>query len=124
MKYLVIVFLCISLVVFFSCKKKATKGVNLINPIAFGEKILEKEVQLVDVRTPSEWEAGVIGEPLKINFFDDSFKASIEKLDKNKPIAIYCKSGGRSAKAASLLSELGFKEIYELKGGILNWNRK
>ena len=124
MKYLVIVFLCISLVVFFSCKQKATKGVNLISPIAFGEKILDKEVQLVDVRTPSEWEAGVIGEPLKINFLGNSFKVEIEKLDKSKPIAIYCKSGGRSAKAASLLSELGFKEIYELKGGILNWNKK
>jgi len=124
MKYFVIVFLCISLGVFFSCKQKASKGVNLINPIAFGEKILEKEVQLVDVRTPSEWEDGVIGEPLKINFLGDSFKVEIEKLDKNKPIAIYCKSGGRSAQAASLLSELGFKEIYELKGGILNWNKK
>lgn len=124
MRCFVIVFLCFSLGVFFSCKQKVTEGVNLINPIAFAEKILDKEVQLVDVRTPSEWEEGVIGEPLKINFLDDSFKVEIEKLDKNKPIAIYCKSGGRSAKATSLLSKLGFKEIYELKGGILNWDKK
>ena len=120
MKYFIIFFLC----TLCACKQKASEGVNLIGPITFSEKILEDDVQLVDVRTPDEWKEGVIGEPLKINFLDDSFKVEIEKLDKNKPIVIYCKSGGRSAQAASLLSELGFKEIYELKGGILSWNKK
>jgi len=120
MKYFIIFFLC----TLCACKQKVSEGVNLIDPIAFSEKILEEDVQLLDVRTPDEWKEGVIGEPLKINFLDDSFNVEIEKLDKNKPIALYCKSGGRSAQAASLLSELGFKEIYELKGGILNWNKK
>ena len=44
------------------------------------------------------------------------------QLDKEKPIAVYCKSGGRSGGASKLLLELGFKEIYDLEGGILNWN--
>jgi len=120
MKYFIIVLLC----VISACKQKVPEGVKLVDPVVFGEVITRTEVQLVDVRTPSEWEEGTIGEPLKINFLSDSFKVEIEKLDKNKPIAIYCKSGGRSAQAASLLSELEFKEIYELKGGILNWNKK
>ena len=45
----------------------------------------------------------------------------IEKLDKDKPICVYCKKGGRSAKAAKRLKEIGFKKIYDLEGGITNW---
>jgi len=96
----------------------------LLDPIQFEEKIKEDNVQLVDVRTPSEWESGVIANPIKVNFLESSFKEKVGKLDKTKPIAVYCKSGGRSGQAAILLSELGFKEVYDLKGGILNWNKK
>ena len=120
MRYLFIMFSCI----FLSCAQTTKEGVTVLDPIQFEEKIKEENVQLVDVRTPNEWENGVIANPLKINFLESSFKEKIQKLDKTKPIAIYCKSGGRSGQAAKLLSEIGFKEVYDLKGGILNWNKK
>jgi len=120
MRCLILIFSCI----FFSCAQTPKEGVSLLDPIQFEEKIKEKNVQLVDVRTPNEWGNGVIGVPMKINFLENNFKEKVEKLDKTKPIAIYCKSGGRSGQAAKLLSELGFKEVYDLKGGILNWNKK
>ena len=120
MRCFFIMFSCI----FLSCAKTAREGVTILDPIQFEEKIKEQNVQLVDVRTPNEWESGVIENPLKINFLESGFKEKIEKLDKTKPIAIYCKSGGRSGQAAKLLSEIGFKEVYDLKGGILNWNKK
>ena len=120
MKYIVIVLLC----VFSACKQKTANEVSLLDPVAFGEIITKNEVQLVDVRTPDEWKDGIIGDALKIDFLGSGFAEEIIKLDKNKPIAVYCRSGGRSAKAASILLDLGFNEVYELKGGILNWNEK
>lgn len=106
-----------------SCAQEKTSEITLLDPIAFEKKISDKNVQLVDVRTPEEWSEGVIANAKKINYFEDNFKAQLKELDKTKPIAVYCKSGGRSGKTAKLLSELGFKEIYDLKGGYLNWNK-
>jgi len=120
MKYIFVILSCF----FLSCVQTVREGVALLDPVQFSEKIKEDNVQLLDVRTPSEWENGVIENPLKINFLESDFKEKIEKLDKTKPIAIYCKSGGRRGRVASLLYESGFKEVYDLKGGILSWNKK
>ena len=76
----------------------------MLDSVAFEKKISEDTVQLIDVRTPDEWREGVIEKALLINYFDDDFKEQLNKLDKTKPIALYCKSGGRSGKTAKLLS--------------------
>jgi thioredoxin len=57
-----------------------------------------------------------------INWYDADFATKVGKLDKSKPVFVYCKAGSRSAQAAGKLSELGFKEIYSLEGGIMKWN--
>jgi thioredoxin len=57
-----------------------------------------------------------------VNWNGDDFVAKVNSYDKSKPIFVYCKVGGRSAQAASKLAELGFKEIYNLDGGIMKWN--
>ena len=59
--------------------------------------------------------------PQNIDFWDANFDANIKKLDKSKPIIVYCKSGGRSAKCASKLAAKGFEKIYDLKGGFSQW---
>ena len=80
------------------------------------------KVQLVDVRTPEEFLAGHIDKAKNINFNDPNFKQTIaSSLNKNKPVAIYCRSGRRSASALIILKEMGFKDIYDLEGGFLNW---
>lgn len=76
-----------------------------------------KDAQLLDVRTPQEWEAGKIASSNCININDAAFKQQIEKLDKNKPVFVYCAAGGRSSKAAPILQQAGFKYIYNLTGG-------
>ncbi len=48
----------------------------------------------------------------------------MNKLNKDEPLYIYCRSGNRSGKAASKLKELGFKEVYDLQGGVLDWKKK
>ena len=79
------------------------------------------DIQLVDVRRPEEYAEGYLKNARNINFYDGDFiDQMIEDLDKSEPVYLYCRSGGRSGKAATKLSEEGFK-VYDLQGGILDW---
>lgn len=108
-------FLFICLIGSFSISKAQTTN---LTPQEFIAKVkTTKNAQLLDVRTPQEWEAGKIASSNCINYNDAAFKQQIEKLDKNKPVFVYCAVGGRSSKAAPILQQAGFKYIYNLTGG-------
>jgi len=74
-------------------------------------------VILVDVRTPEEYAAGHIDEALNINWFDTDFAKQMQAIEKDETVYVYCKKGGRSAKAAHLLDSLGYKNVVDLEGG-------
>ena len=78
--------------------------------------------QLLDVRTPGEFNAGHIKNADNIDFTGSDFREKVATLDREKPVLIYCHSGNRSGKASLILKELGFKEVYDLQGGFSNWN--
>ncbi len=104
---------------------KSKESFKTIDGIEFEEKILSvKNSQLIDVRTPEEFSVEHIQNAKNINWNSDAFVSNVEKLDKSKPVLVYCKVGGRSSQAANKLSELGFKEIYNLDGGIMKWKGK
>ncbi len=87
-------------------------------------KVLDKEgIIILDVRTPGETAQGMIPGAIEIDFNGGNFEKEIEGLDKNKPVYIYCASGGRSKKAQGLMSKAGFKETYNLLGGFGAWSR-
>ncbi|SEQ82641.1 Rhodanese-related sulfurtransferase [Hyunsoonleella jejuensis] len=93
-----------------------------LEPKTFESKLNESRgVQLVDVRTPKEFSQGHIKSAININFFSENFDDSLNILNKDKPVYIYCRSGKRSSKSVSKFKDAGFKTIYELDGGILNW---
>lgn len=122
MNYLKIIIAVVSLTL-FSCQGQESKKVVLVDATTFSEKINAKDdIQLVDVRTPEEFKEQHIESAKNINWNDANFEKEVSTLDKSKPVYVYCKSGGRSAKATAKLSEMGFTTIYELEGGILNWN--
>lgn len=77
--------------------------------------------QLIDVRTPREFEKGNIAGSKMINFKDKTFDAEMAKLDKSRPLFIYCQSGGRSLSACNKAVTDGFTEVYELAGGYGDW---
>ena len=86
------------------------------------QTILELEdVQLVDVRTPKEHEEIYIANSQNIDFMSPTFDEDIIKLDKNKPVILYCRSGRRSAKCGKKLKAAGFEKVYDLEGGISKW---
>jgi len=79
------------------------------------------EAQLIDVRTPGEYSQGHLEKAENIDYKNPAFKDQVEKLDKNKPVFVYCLSGGRSAAAAKVLHEKGFANVYEMQGGYMKW---
>ena len=83
-----------------------------------------KDAQIIDVRTPEEFAGGTINDAVNINFFDKDFKEQLSKLDKSKPVFMFCKSGGRSGKAIKTFKELGFETVYELGTGYSGWPNK
>ncbi len=104
-------------ILFFSYIGTKAQSINLA-PQDFVAKVkTTKDAQLLDVRTPQEWQSGKIASSNCMSFNDADFKQQIEKLDKNKPVFIYCAAGGRSSKAAPILQAAGFKQIYNLTGG-------
>lgn len=81
----------------------------------------QKSVQLLDVRTPQEFAGGHLSNATNADVRSDAFVGQTDKLKKDEPVFVYCLSGGRSAGAAKKLAGLGFKEVYDMKGGIMAW---
>lgn len=104
-----------------SCVNQKQEGVLVANPDTFEQKMTEPEVQILDVRTEGEFAEGHIQDAQNIDVLQDDFKEKVATLDKNKPVMVYCKMGGRSAKAAGMLKEMGFTQIVDLEGGYTAW---
>jgi thioredoxin len=93
--------------------------------VAEFKSTLEKtnNAQLIDVRTAGEYSGGHIDNSKNIDWNGNDFETQVASLDKTKPVLVYCLSGGRSKRAAAKLNELGFKEVIELNGGYLAWEK-
>ena len=107
--------------ILFGKKSGINEVLNVLNAEEFRSKVEGKKVQLIDVRTPNEFKSGHIKGAKNIDFFSRNFINAIEQLDKQKAVYLYCRSGGRSRQASKRLMSLGFQEIYDLKGGIMNY---
>lgn len=95
---------------------------NTLKPKEFAQKIkATPNAQVIDVRTPGEFKTGFIEGAVNIDWNGGDFDTHISTVDKNKPTFVYCRSGKRSADAAEEMREMGFKEVYELSGGIQAW---
>ena len=88
----------------------------------FSVFISDPEVTVVDVRTAEEHAAGYIpGTDFNIDVLEDGYETEVvAKIPKDKPVAVYCRSGNRSKKAARILSENGY-EVVELGSGFNGW---
>jgi len=105
----------------FSCSLINNESINQMNSDELIDFIELNDAILVDVRTEDEYNSGYIENSLNIDYFSNEFSVNADKLDKNTPIILYCRSGNRSSMSANKISKLGFKEIYNLEGGILEW---
>lgn len=102
-------------------KKADSSDIKLVTADEMKQIIELEDVQVVDVRTASEFEAIRVKSAQNIDFNSPTFDTDIQKLDKSKPVVLYCKGGGRSAKCAKKLKDAGFEKIYDLEGGLSKW---
>lgn len=106
---------------FYSCSNAQEKKMSL-TATEFADKMKSiPDANILDVRTPEEFEKGHIKNALNYDWNGSSFEQQIATLDKSKPVFVYCLSGGRSAMAAEVMRDRGFKQVYEMKGGFMKW---
>ena len=101
------------------------KKANYVEPFKWNNFIKDKNTFVLDVRKPFEYEVGSFNKAVnpKVNHFRE-FPEYLNKLDKKKPVAMFCTGGIRCEKASSYLNHKGFKNVFQLKGGILNYLKK
>ncbi len=81
----------------------------------------DADAVLLDVRTAGENAEARIPNSKLIDIMSPTFQQDIEKLDKSKSYYVYCRSGNRSYHAGKMMSKLGFEKVYNLAGGIIDW---
>jgi len=84
------------------------------------EKQIQQPCTILDVRTPEETAEGIIANAVEMDINNPDFSEQIKTLDKTNPVCVYCRSGGRSARAAYMLTQLGYT-VYNLDGGFMGW---
>ena len=120
-KTLLSIFLLVSFISLIACNDISSQRVSAED---FYTKLVDdNSAIIIDVRTPAEFSKGHLRNALNINWFDENFESQVEILSRERPVFIYCLSGGRSAKALDKISGMGFKNSYELDGGILEWRK-
>ncbi|UOK43860.1 MULTISPECIES: thioredoxin domain-containing protein [Flavobacterium] len=112
----------LTIALFFS---NCSKGQNAetISVADFETKLSATEnAQLLDVRTVGEYTEGHLDKAKNIDWNGNSFETEVQKLDKSKPVFVYCLVGGRSKKAADKLKDMGFTTVYNMDGGYMKWS--
>lgn len=116
MKNIKFVFVLVTvLALFISCSPSSEMKASVLSV---------NEYTLIDVRTPEEFSEGCISGAKNIDLRSDDFLDKISELDRSNNYLVYCRSGARSAEAHSLMKEAGFKNVTEITGGIINWQKE
>ena len=113
--------LIFTLIFSISCSNKNTLVFEKIDILSLDKILNDTDIIILDVRTSEEINAGYIPNSTFIDYYDKNFENKINLIDRSKKIYTLCKSGGRSVKAAEILSKNGFRNVYNLEGGFMRW---
>ena len=110
----------VALVMMTACSNG--KGYTSVSVDEFAKVIADNQVQLIDTRTEAEFNEGHIPGAINIDVNESDFEAKVgQKVDKTRPVALYCRGGRRSKIAAERIVALGYDDITELNTGFLSW---
>ena len=123
MKYLLSLTLALSLLSCGAQNQGATNGKYTDVSNAQAKELMSNvaDLQIIDVRTDGEVSQGIIEGAVQYDISKPSFEKDLEKLDKSKPVLVYCAAGGRSKTAQNIMKEKGFTEVHNLSGGYSHW---
>ena len=115
--------LALLLVVAACSSSSDTATIDLVSPAEAAQVVEDDPAGLVvlDIRTPEEFNDVRLAGAINVDYYDADFADQLDALDKNDPYVMYCRSGNRSSDAIKTMKELGFVEVYEIDGGIVNW---
>lgn len=116
LKVTLLIFVC-SIGLYLSAQNVAMD----INQFEAKLKSAGTNVQLIDVRTSDEFNKDHLQGAINYDIYESDFETNVGKLNKSKPIFVYCYSGGRSSQAANIMKKKGFKTIYDMSEGFKKW---
>lgn len=113
-------FLLLLSILLFACTAPG-QGSGSLDAAGFDARLTEQGAQLLDVRTAGEFQGGHLADARNFDWTNGELEAIAPKLDKSKPVLLYCASGRRSAAARDFLVKQGFTDVVDLSGGIGAW---
>jgi rhodanese-related sulfurtransferase len=125
-----LVLLIAPLVLVSSCfnREKAGSETQIIEDVTLEEAFAlmednryDENFVIIDVRTPEEYAAGHIEKAINLDYYSETFADELDQLDKEKTYLIYCRTDHRSGEALDIMAKLGFREVYNMLGGIVRW---
>lgn len=103
------------------CSAKAQQNYQTVSAEEFAKEIANDSVIIIDVRTESEYSENHIPKAINIDVQKEDFEEKVGKINTTQAVAIYCRSGRRSKKAAAIMLNKGFTKIIELGAGFNSW---
>jgi rhodanese-related sulfurtransferase len=104
------------------CSSPSSAQLETVPALTAAEVIADTpDVVVLDIRTPEELQSGFISGAINIDFYEPDFAAKLDLLAKDTPYVVYCRSGNRSGQAMGVFADLGFSEVTEIDGGIVEW---
>ncbi len=122
------VFICLAVLWLLGCSHSPIADVRHLS--ALEAKTLidrhsgEADFVILDLRTPKEFASGHIAGAVMLDYYSPGFQRGLRQLDRSKRYLIYCRTGNRSGRTLKLIDQMGFKSVYHLKDGIVDWNRR
>jgi rhodanese-related sulfurtransferase len=120
---LFLLILALSVLVTACSSDTTTQTIELVSPADAARVIADDPVGLVvlDIRTLEEFNEAHLADAIMVDFYAEDFADQLDTLDKGVPYVLYCRTGNRSSDAVNTMEDLGFVEVYEIGGGIVNW---
>lgn len=120
---LFLLILALSVLVAACSSDTTTQTIELVSPADAAQVITDDPAGLVvlDIRTLEEFNDAHLADAVMVDFYAEDFADQLDTLDKDVPYVLYCRSGNRSSDAVNTMEDLGFVEVYEIDGGIVNW---
>ncbi len=122
---LILAVTAIFILAIFGCSKTSTTEIHHISAMEANALIKKNTgnatLVVLDVRTPREFNQGHIAGAKLLDYHSSDFIKSLDALDKSKTYLVYCTTGYRSSRTLNLVQNKGFKKIYHLQRGIVEW---
>jgi phage shock protein E len=99
----------------------AAPGVRAVPATEAAPLLDDPNVIVLDIRTPAEVAQARLPRAVTIDYYDPTFAQQVEQLDRDATYLMYCRSGNRSSGARALMSQLGFRDVVDVNGGIIEW---